>query len=123
MTSNPRGRNNRARTPVLPAFLASDAPAGLKAEVVELLAALEAYPVLDAALLQAERPALLARIEALTPTGLELLRALRLQALSGTACSRPNVAASLRERWRKHGASLDASAYPPGHVVPMMAWA
>lgn len=123
MTSNPRGRNNRARTPVLPTFLASDAPAALKAEVLELLATLKRHPIVDGALLRAEQPALLARIEALTPAGLELFRALRMQALSGATCSRPNVSASLRERWRKLGAALDASAYPPGHVVPVMAWA
>ncbi len=123
MTSNPRGRNNRARTPVLPTFLASDAPAALKAEVLELLAALERHPSLDGARLLAEQPALLARIEALTPAGLELFRALRMQALSGATCSRPNVSASLRARWRTRGGALDASAYPPGHVVPVMAWA
>ncbi len=121
MTSNPRGRNNRARKPVLPTFLASDAPAALKAEVLDILATLEAYPSLDAALLRAEQPALLARIEALTPAGLELFRALRMQALLGATCSQPNVSASLREMWRKHGSALDASAYPPGHVVPVMA--
>ncbi len=80
MTRNPRGRNNRARKPVLPTFLASDAPAALKTEVLDILATLEAYLSLDAALLRAEQPALLARVEALTPAGLELFRALRLQA-------------------------------------------
>ena len=123
MTCNPRGRNSRARTPVMPTFLASDAPASLKAEVLALLAALERYPVLGEALLRAEQPELLARIEALTTAGLNLFCALRLQPLSSTTCSRPNVAASLREMWRTHGAALDASAYPPGHVVPVMAWA
>ena len=123
MTRNIRGRNNRARQSTLPTFLASDAPAGLKSEVREILGALEGYPTLDEALLRAEQPMLLARIEALTPVGLELFRALRLQRLSAATCSRPNVAASLRDMWRKHGAALDASAYPPGHVVPVMAWA
>ena len=122
MTRNIRGRNNRARQSTLPTFLASDAPPALKVEALDILEFLEAYPTLDEALLHAERPTLLARIEALTPAGFELFRALRLQPPSGTTCSRPNVAASLREMWRKHGTALDATAYPPGHVVPVMAW-
>ena len=122
MKRNIRGRNNRARNSVMPTFLASDAPASLKSEVLEILTALEAYPVINEALLRAEQPELLARIEALTPAGLNLFCALRLQPLPSTTCSRPNISASLREMWPKHGGALDVSAYPPGHLVPVMAW-
>ncbi len=123
MSKNIRGQNSRVPDPVLPIFLASAAPSSLKAGVLDILGRLEPCPTLDEATLREQQPALLARIVALTSPGLDLFRALRMQALSSTMCSRANVAANLREKWRKHGAALGASAYPPGHVVTVMAWA
>ena len=92
MSRNTRGRNTRVPDPVLPTFLAGGAPGSLKAEVLDILGRLEPCCALDEARLRAERPALLARIVALTPPGLDLFRALRMEALAGTACSRANVA-------------------------------
>ncbi len=123
MSKNIRSQNNRVPDPVLPTFLASAAPSSLRTGVLDILGRLEPYRTLDEATLREQQPALLARIVALTSPGLDLFRALRMQALSSTMCSRANVAASLREKWRTDGAALGASAYPPGHVVTVMAWA
>ena len=118
-TNLPANRG-RART----TFLGSTAPAVLKTEVSEIFEGLAAVlSPLDSAMLATSHPALLARIMAVTPVGLDLVRILRDEVPACVTHTRDNVAASLRAMRTKLGRAPGAADYPAVHVVPVLAWA
>ncbi len=122
MTNRNRGRPTHVRTSELQTVLASDASASFKDEIAQLVQALAPHSTLDEATLREQQPVLLARVMALSPAGLDLVRVLRGETPEKARHSRQNVAASLRHVRKREGRSPLASDYPAGHVVPVLVW-
>jgi len=122
MTNRNRGRPTHVRTSKLQTVLAGDAPAHFKEEIAQLVQAFALHSTFDEATLREQHPALLARVMALSPAGLDLVRVLHGQTPEKARHSRQNVAASLRHVRKREGRIPLASDYPAGHVVPVLVW-